>query len=276
MLNIIYSEKITSREANKISRQVMRETFKDALTINRMLLSSNKRIAYFFIDPLLNSFEAANKFYFGVFKCESIEKLNTYKSGASPIQALSDAKELICKDLYDAVFIFGHEPLLSNKKNYGKDEIKKAMDIFQDKSLIECYNSISHQMCKEIGITENQFMEISDKLYGNYQKTYIQNTGTEVTHNRGRLLNDLNADLFKMTDCANPNIDFAGGIIVVNDKTAEFLQIKKEDRIKPILSTLEQGIRNYERLIFPMIIRCYHRDLPEEDQRVVEPIILLH
>src|SRR5665648_1048512 len=39
-----------------------------------------------------------------------------------------------------------------------------------------------------------------------------------------------------------------------------------------LLSSLEQGNSNYELLIFSMFIRCYRRDLPEEDQRVVEPV----
>lgn len=210
----------------------MKETFGDAIEINRNLLRHNRRVAYFFIDPLLDSFEAANQFYFGVLECELISKLNTYKSGASPIQALSDAKELIDHDLYDAVFIFGHEPLLSNKINSRKDEVKKAMDIFKEKSLIECYNLLSHQLSKEIGLTPSQFTEISDKLYENYKKTFTQNVGVEVPYNRGRVLSDLNADLFKMSDSANPNIDFAGGILVANEQTAKLLEVEKQNKIK--------------------------------------------
>jgi hypothetical protein len=38
--------------------------------------------------------------------------------------------------------------------------------------------------------------------------------------------------LFRLTDCANPNVDFSGGIIAVNEKTADLLQIREENRVK--------------------------------------------
>ena len=112
MATIIYSEKLTDVEGNQITREALKEVFKEAIKINNKLSLNNKRIAYFFIDPLLNSFEAANNFYFSILECNSIEKIGTYKSGASPVQALFDAKELIDHDLYDAVFVFGYDPLL--------------------------------------------------------------------------------------------------------------------------------------------------------------------
>lgn len=228
MATIIYSEKLTDRAGNRITPEVLKEAFKEAITINKNLSSNNKRIAYFFIDPLLNSFEAANSFYFGVMGCPSIAKINTYKSGASPVQALSDAKELIDHDLYDAAFIFGYDPLLTNKQVYGKDVIKEAMNIFNGKSILECYNLISHKLCEEMGISKEFFFQLTEGLYMNYHKTYTKNTRREIPYDRGRLLNDLKGDLFRITDCANPNIDFAGGVILVNNKTADFLNIKHE------------------------------------------------
>lgn len=226
MTTIIYANKLMDREGNKLTPEKLQELFKTAITINRKLSAHDKRVAYFFIDPLLNSFEAANDFYFRILGCHSISKINTYKSGASPVQALSDAKELIKHDLYDAVFIFGYDPLLTNTQVYGKEVIKQAMDIFNGKSILECYNSISHSMCKEIGISKEFFFQLTDSLYKNYQKTYAERIGQKVAYDRGRLLDDLNGDLFRMTDCANPNIDFAGGIILTNNQTADFLNVQ--------------------------------------------------
>ena len=228
MATIIYSEKLTDRAGNSITPEVLKEAFEEAITINKNLSSNHKRIAYLFIDPLLNSFEAANNFYFGVMGCPSIAKINTYKSGASPVQALSDAQELIDHDLYDAAFIFGYDPLLTNKQVYGKDVIKEAMNIFNGKSILECYNLISHKLCEEMEISKEFFFQLTEGLYMNYHKTYTKNTRQKIPYNRGRLLDDLKGDLFRITDCANPNIDFAGGIILVNDKTADFLNIKHE------------------------------------------------
>ncbi|MDP4158746.1 MAG: hypothetical protein Q8911_03140 [Bacillota bacterium] len=231
MTNIIYAEKLIDREGNQITRERLKEGFKDAIEINKKLILDNKRIAYFFIDPLLNNFEAANSFYFSILGCNSLDKINTYKSGASPVQSLFDARELIENDLYDAVFIFGYDPLLTNKQVYGKDLIKQAMDIFNGRSILECYNLISHKMCEVLKISKELFFQLTDGLYRNYLKTYTKTIGQEVSYDRGRLLDDLNGDLFRITDCANPNIDFAGGVILVNDKTAKILNIRNK-RIK--------------------------------------------
>ena len=228
-LDIIYSKKLIDICGNRLSMELIKEAFEEAKLINKRLISNNLKIAYFFIDPLINSFEAANNFYFNVIECESISRINTYKSGASPIQALCDAKELIDNNLYDAVFIFGQELLLSNMKNY-RNEVKKAMNIFEEKTLIQCYNELAEQLCREVGLTEDQFFKISDLLYDNYTKSYNQNTGSNSVSERGRVLDNMNAHLFKLTDCANPNIDFVGGIVVSNTNAAEFLGIDRENK----------------------------------------------
>lgn len=231
MSNIIYSGKITDIKGGLLSYKVLKETFKEAIDLHKKLFVNNKKIAYFFIDPLLNSFEAANQFYFQVFECEAIDKINTYKSGASPIQALADADELIQCGLYDAVFIFGYEPLLTNKHVYGKETVANAMNIFENESIIKCYNEIAHKLRKECGLSETEFIDLSDQLFMNYSKTYERVSRTEVSQDRGRRLDDLHGDLFKLTDCANPNIDFSGGIILANESTTNFLQVPKKNKI---------------------------------------------
>lgn len=231
-MNIIYSGKITDLKGGYLSNDILRETFKEAIGINQQLKYNNKKLAYFFIDPLINSFEAANQFYFNVFNCDVIEKINTYKSGASPIQALSDAKELLDSGLYDAVFIFGYEPLLTNKQIFGKEAIVKAMSIFEKQSIIQCYNEIAHLLCKQLEIDEKEFVSFFDLLFHNYSKTFTRLTGSPLLEDRGRNLDVLNADLFKLTDCANPNIDFAGGIILANDQTIDLLRVPNKKKIK--------------------------------------------
>lgn len=229
MENIIYAEKITNIEDTELTYERLKETFVEAIRIHDVLVKNEQRIAYFFIDPLLNSFEAANQFYFSVFECDSIEKINTYRSGAGPIQALTDAKQLIYYGLVDAVFIFGFDPLLTNKRKFGNDVIKASMNIFEEKSIMQCYNELAHLQRKQFDLTIEEAMNIYDQLFANYCETYFDQ-GTIIE--RGRVLDDLHADLFKLTDCANPNIDFAGGVIVANEKAKNILQIRDEDNVK--------------------------------------------
>ena len=231
-VQIIYAKKISFQEENKLSPQIMKHGFHTAIEINNILTAENKRVAYFFIDPLLHSFEAANRFYFEIIECNIIRKSNTYKTGAGPIQAMTDAVELIKNNLYDAIFIFGHEPLLSDTRNYGRDTIKKAMEIFEDVSLIECYDLLARQLCRETDISNDEFRELADRLFNNYSRTFRNKSGKLLDSPRGKTLRDLGTDLFCLTDCANPNIDFAGGFIVANNRTAEQLKIPKDRRIK--------------------------------------------
>ncbi|MCW8801513.1 MAG: hypothetical protein OQK71_11345, partial [Desulfobacter sp.] len=234
---IIYAKKISFQEENKLSPQIMKNCFHTAIEINNILDTENKRVAYFFIDPLLDSFEAANRFYFGILECKTIRKINTYKTGAGPIQAMTDAGELIKNDLYDAIFIFGHEPLLSDTRNYGRETIKKAMEIFEDVSLIECYDLLARQLCRETDISNDEFRELADSLFNNYSRTFRNKSGTPLDSSRGKILHDLGTDLFCLTDCANPNIDFAGGLIVANNRTADQLKIPKDRRVQVSGST---------------------------------------
>nr|WP_319490329.1 hypothetical protein [uncultured Desulfobacter sp.] len=228
---IIYAKKISFKEKNKLSPQVMKDSFHHAIEIRNMLAAANKRVAYFFIDPLLNAFEAANTFYFGVLGCDTIKKLNTYKTGAGPIQAMTDACELIENNLYDAVFIFGHDPLLSDTRNYGKDAIKKAMEIFENCTLIQSYDRLGRQLCRQTNISDDKFRELADLLFKNYCRTFQNISGTSSDFLRGKALKDLGSDLFCLTDCANPNIDFAGGLVVANHPTAEQLNIPEHKRV---------------------------------------------
>lgn len=229
---IIYAKKISSQEENTLSPQIMKDHFHTAIEINHILAGEHKRAAYFFIDPLLNSFEAVNGFYFGILGCDTIKKMNTYKTGAGPIQAITDAGELIKNDLYDAIFIFGYEPLLSDTRNYGKNGIKKAMEIFEDFTLIQCYDLLARQLCRETNISDDEFHKLADGLFENYSRTFQNKSGTLLNSSRGKILHDLGTDLFCLTDCANPNIDFAGGLIVANHSTAELLNIPNNRRIK--------------------------------------------
>jgi hypothetical protein len=227
MTYIVYAEKIAFAEAGKLSDKIMKETFRRAMDVERELRSANLRIARFFVDPLLRSFEAANRFYFGVLECDAIQKINVHRSGAGPIQALTDAKELIDHDLYDAVFIFGCEPLLSDTRKYGKDAVVNAMEIIEDHSLIRCYDLLARRLCRETGLSPDGFRRLADKLYANYARAFRRISGAE-SGARGRILHDWGTDLFCLSDCANPNLDFAGGVVVANERVAQMLDPRAE------------------------------------------------
>lgn len=226
MARIIHGWKISTKTKHYFTPADLHGAFQGALTYHQELVKSGKRIAYFFIDPLLNAFEASNQFYCGSLQIPAIAKLNCYKSGAGPLYALADACQLIEHDLYDAVLICGYEPLLTNKEKYGKTVLQEGMNIFGDPSLLSCYNELGHLLCSLLDLSNQDFKELSGLLFDNYSRTFSRlNSCPALPIPSPDTLDTLGGDLFRRADCANPNVDFAGGIIVSNTSTAELLHI---------------------------------------------------
>jgi hypothetical protein len=221
---LIYADGLSDFNGGNFSIELLRDQFAPAAGLNEKLQAKGYRLAYMFIDPLLDSFEAANKFYFGILGCREISKLNHYRSGCGPVQAMSDAETLIANDICDAVMIFGHEPLASLKTTDGKETLNRAMDIYAGVSLPEAYNRLTHEMLKILGISEERYFSLADALYENYRRTYLSRFSENPTvapPNRQKRMTGMNADLFTLTDCAFPYVDFAGGVILASAAVAD-------------------------------------------------------
>jgi len=233
---IIYADRAIDLKGNNLNPENLKTKFKTAIQINQVLETRDYKTAYMFIDPLTDSFEAANHFYFNVLECTDISMLNIYRSGCGPIQALSDAKMLIENKIVDAVFVFGHEPLASIKLNQGKEFITNAMSIFGDITIPAAYNELAHELLKELDISKEQFLSAATLLYENYNKAYmkdsIESDAVNKAVDRSSLLEKMNADLFTLTDCANPYVDFTGGMIITNKEIADYLEIPAQNQIE--------------------------------------------
>jgi hypothetical protein len=198
----------------------------------QFLQAEKLRIAAYFIDPLLDAFEAANHFYFQILSAECLPRISCYRSGAGPLQALADARELIDGGLCDAVFIFGYEPLREQKRRYGAEAIARAMDIFPgEKSILACYNELARDLSAELRLDQAGFFALADALYQNYGRTFLELHPAAQLPERGRSMAGQGGELFRLTDCANPNVNFAGGIIVASAAAAERLEISPDQRL---------------------------------------------
>lgn len=236
MNNIIYSKLISKNKANILSKDSLKDFFYDAKLLIEEIESENYKIAYFFIDPLMDHFEASNRFFFEILGLKELDRVNHYRTGAGPIQAFSDAQIYLESGIADAVAIFTYEPLYTSKKNYGSEVINRAMDIFNGVNIISSYNNLAKNMCQILEINESEFLEISDLLFNNYLKTYKErNNIYEFDIDRGPFLNDLGGDLFRLTDIANPNIDFSAGLIISNDNIYD--KWGKSDQERIVLSS---------------------------------------
>jgi hypothetical protein len=226
---IIYADSLTDFEGNNFTHELLKNKFAPAIQLNKKIQDRCYKIAYMFIDPLMDSFEAANRFYFNVLGCSEVSRLNVYRSGCGPVQAVSDAQMLISSKIYDAVFIFGYEPLATLKIQKGKKTLSNSMDIYNGVLLPEAYNRLAHHLLEVLNLTKEQFWSISDSLYDNYKRTYYGANKENSNPDRNKLLEDINADLFTLTDCSNPYVDFAGGVVVSTEEVANELKVTKQE-----------------------------------------------
>jgi len=268
MAYVIYADRAIDLKGNELTKQALKIKFNIPIKINQILQAKGYRTAYCFVDSLLDSFEAANHFYFDIFECTEVTKLNVYRSGCGPIQALSDAKVLVDQNLADAVFVFGHEQLATTKMLKGKEFVMEGMNIFQGVSIPAAYNKLAHRLINVLDIPKNQFLQITDQLHKNYQRSYGIKETNNTSLNRNSLLDSIDADLFTLTDCANPYIDFTGGLIVAQKEIADLLKTPPENIIglkAAEYNVIGDGPENIERIIgeknnvFPHLAAAYRR-----------------
>lgn len=252
MALIVYADRYIDFKGINTSAAELTAKFAPAVRINKAMEAKGFRIAYMFIDSLLDSFEAANRFYFDVLGCTEIAMLNIYRSGCGPVQAVSDAKMLIDNGLVDAAFIFGHEPLASIKNQRGKQDINKAMSIFDEATIPAAYNQLAYRLLNVLKLKKEHFFEIADLLFENYHKAYKEPSNTANLTDRGTRLDQMDADLFALTDCANPYVDFTGGLIIANPDVTDYLEVPENKRIEVIgakYNVVGDGPANIEKIV---------------------------
>lgn len=220
MTTILYAKQTEDRSGGRITVPYLRAFFSDAAQDLARLREAGLRLAYGFIDPLLDAFEAGNRFYFEILDSAALPAIRSYRSGAGPIQAMAEARDLIERGLYDAVALFAWEPLQQKRLALGRSEVQKAMAIFGDVDLVQCYSALAARLARQLGLDRAQFRALADRLYENYGRTYrADSPDAPLPTARGRDL----TELFRLSDCANPNLDYAGGLILGNDKASAVL-----------------------------------------------------
>ncbi len=151
-----------------------------------------------------------------------------FKSGASAMAAIEKARKLLKTKKADLVVIQGSDFL---KTGYEKGSREEFMKLYQNKyTPLDGYNRLAPLFMQYHKLSENDFFEIRDSLFENYTKTWkkINPTSTLPDERWFRPL----TKYFRGVDCANPNVDYQGQIILTQDKVANVLKIPKKKRIQ--------------------------------------------
>ncbi len=145
-----------------------------------------------------------------------------FKSGASVMAAIEKARTLLAKKKTDLVVIKGRDFL---KSEYDRVEREKFMRLYEGKlTPLDGYDRLVPLFLKYHKLSEKDFFIIRDALFGNYQRTWEGNLPDAKWF---RLL----TKYFRGVDCANPNVDYSGQIILSTAKTADLLKIPARKRV---------------------------------------------
>lgn len=153
---------------------------------------------------------------------------NQFKSGASAMAAITKAQRLLETKKASIVVIKGTDLL---RTGYDKSEREKFMKLYNGKyTPLEGYTKLVRPFIKQHHISEKQFFEIRDALFLNYAKTW-KALHPEKDLPEERWFQPI-TKYFRGVDCANPNIDYTGQLIITDEKHADLLKIPKKERVE--------------------------------------------
>jgi len=150
-------------------------------------------------------------------------KKNEFKSGASAIAAIDYAKKILRSKKFDVVVIEGRDAL---KSGYEKKFRNTCMELYEHNSTpLDGYERLTKVFLEQNKISESEYFNLRDKTFINLAKTWNGPLPHEkwfepLTH------------YFRGVDCANPNIDFAGRIILAGPRVSNILKTLKKDMIE--------------------------------------------
>jgi hypothetical protein len=159
-----------------------------------------------------------------------------FKSGASAMAAIKKGRKLLSSGRASLVVIRGRDLLRSG---YTKEEREKYMKLYSGKyTPLDGYTRLVPHFLKYHTITAAQFKFISMALFENYSRTWKR------LHPQGSLPDERwfapITKYFRGVDCANPNVDFSGQILLAGVEVADLLRVPKKKRVKVLGNSFVQ------------------------------------
>jgi hypothetical protein len=139
-----------------------------------------------------------------------------FQSGCAPILALARAREVLTEGAADAVVIRGDEPL---RTGYDRPERRRLMQVYGDTSIPEVYTRLAHLQRERLGLEVLAYQRLAEALFANYART-AGRRGLATTSAHGQ---EAATSLFRLADCANPNLDFRGAVLLGGPRAAQVL-----------------------------------------------------
>lgn len=156
-----------------------------------------------------------------------------FKSGASAMAAIEKGRKLLATNKADLILIKGRDFL---KTEYERSAREGFMKLYRKKhTAMDGYERLVPLFLKHHKLSEKEYFLIRDALFENYFRTW-KNISPEAALPESKWFLPLTKH-FRGVDCANPNIDYSGQIILTNKKTAELLKVPKKKRVQILGNT---------------------------------------
>jgi hypothetical protein len=139
------------------------------------------------------------------------------KSACAPIEGLLAARESIADGALDAVLISGADPIKSAFAGR-PEERDRLMRVYGERTFLSAFDELAGALRARLSMTEGEFEELAECLFENYWTTW-----TTLDPNAERPDAQWFAKVtphFRGVDCANPNADFEGTLLVTTTENA--------------------------------------------------------
>jgi len=151
-----------------------------------------------------------------------------FKSGASAMAAIEKAKSLLEKKKSDIVIIQGQDFL---KSGMDKKEREQLIKLYEGRfSPLDGYEKLTSLFLKQNKISDDEYFKVRDHIFQNLLKTWKKKNKNAKLPDE-RWYQNL-THYFRGIDCANPNIDYQGRIILTTTGGAKKLGVSQNDYIE--------------------------------------------
>lgn len=133
---------------------------------------------------------------------------NHFRTGCGPLEALAFAQTQLREGAFEAVLIEGSDAV---KTGYTPEERASLTQVYgKNYPLTEAYTDLTKSFCREEGMNFDQFRDLRDAVFENYQGT----APDKVVDPKWL---EAQTDLFRGVDCANPYVDYTGGLLLTRE-----------------------------------------------------------
>lgn len=153
---------------------------------------------------------------------------NCVVSACSPMAAAEIAQDMFTRGEADAVVLNASDHIRSD---YTKEERARLMVAFAGgETHLDGYVHVAEHFAKHNDLTIPQFRDIAAALFANYQLTSRRDYPDRPEPDARWF--DLINPYFRGVDCANPYVDFDGGLVFLTEEAADACNVAMRDRVK--------------------------------------------